>query len=187
MEKNNSKAQDTTPKTEKLKEEKPKKEFPRDIEYIAIHCSAGNSDLEAVRSFWKNVLGWKSPGYHLWVDFDGSITEVLPIEKVSNGVGGFNAVTVNICYRGGVVPVQLGGKKRYVGKDTRTEAQKEGIIKAIKRVKAGLKKKGVDTSKIKIQGHRDFSPDKNGNGVVDSWERIKECPSYDCIGIYENL
>jgi N-acetyl-anhydromuramyl-L-alanine amidase AmpD len=33
----------------------------------------------------------------------------------------------------------------------------------------------------KIQGHRDFSPDKNRNGKVDPWERIKECPCFDAI------
>ena len=39
----------------------------------------------------------------------------------------------------------------------------------------------------KIQGHRDFSPDTNHNGVVDPWERIKECPCFDAIPEYADL
>ena len=33
--------------------------------------------------------------------------------------------------------------------------------------------------RAKICGHRDFSPDKNGNGVIDPWEYIKACPCFD--------
>ena len=28
-------------------------------------------------------------------------------------------------------------------------------------------------------GHRDLSPDKNYNGIVDPWERTKECPCFE--------
>ena len=39
----------------------------------------------------------------------------------------------------------------------------------------------------KIMGHRDISPDKNHNGVVDPWERIKECPCFDAIPEYADI
>ncbi len=37
----------------------------RDIEYIAIHCSAGYGTVESIKNFWKNILKWKSVGYHI--------------------------------------------------------------------------------------------------------------------------
>lgn len=30
-----------------------------------------------------------------------------------------------------------------------------------------------------VLGHRDFSRDQNGNGIIDRWEWIKSCPSFD--------
>ena len=36
-----------------------------------------------------------------------------------------------------------------------------------------------------ILGHRDFSNDKDGSGVIESWERIKECPCFDAIPEYQ--
>ena len=30
-----------------------------------------------------------------------------------------------------------------------------------------------------ILGHRDFSPDRNGNGHVEPFEWLKECPGFD--------
>ena len=38
-----------------------------------------------------------------------------------------------------------------------------------------------------IKGHRDLSPDVNGNGRVDKWERTKECPCFDAMEEYEDL
>jgi N-acetylmuramoyl-L-alanine amidase len=30
-----------------------------------------------------------------------------------------------------------------------------------------------------ILGHRDLSPDINGDGIIDKWEWKKECPCFD--------
>jgi len=148
------------------------------ITNIVIHCSAGHGDIESVKRWWHGVkpngLGWKIGGYHKWVDYDGKITDLYPLSVVTNGVRGHNSSSVHICYRGGV-------EKNNVRKssDTRTELQKAGILNAIFEIIEELKKT-QDVSDLKILGHRDFSPDKNGNGVIDPWERIKECPSFDC-------
>jgi N-acetyl-anhydromuramyl-L-alanine amidase AmpD len=32
---------------------------------------------------------------------------------------------------------------------------------------------------VKIIGHRDLSPDLNGNGVIEPFEFMKACPSFD--------
>lgn len=145
----------------------------REIKYIAVHCTAGSqrqtiSDLQAEFRH----KGWKNPGYHYVVASDGKITQLLDEEKISNGVKGFNSVTVNVAYIGGIAD----GKAA----DNRTDAQK----KSLRQLLANLKRKYPEAV---IQGHRDFSPDANGNGKVDAWERIKECPCFDAKEEYKDL
>jgi N-acetylmuramoyl-L-alanine amidase len=150
----------------------------RKINNIVIHCTAGYGDLEAMKRFWKNTLGWRSPGYHLVVDLDGKIHEVQPLEKPSNGVKGHNSDSIHISYIGGVDT-----EESTKSEDTRTDAQKASIIICIFYVIGFLLRhqKQIPT----IKGHRDFSPDQNRDGVISSWERIKECPSFDAITEYK--
>ncbi|MES2238864.1 MAG: N-acetylmuramoyl-L-alanine amidase [Bacteroidota bacterium] len=155
------------------------------IKYIAIHCSAGFGKRDSIEAFWKSK-GWKSPGYHRLIDVDGTIHNLLDFSKTSNGVLGFNEQTVNICYIGGVENIGTTAKPIWKAKDTRTEAQKIAIKTSIKEAKEWLKQK-ENTNKIIIQGHRDFSPDLNKNGIIESWERIKECPSFEAKKEYQNL
>ena len=153
----------------------------RKINSIVIHCSAGYGDIPSMQRFWRS-LGWKTDGYHLVIDLEGEIHDLVPFEKPSNGVKGHNGDTIHICYIGGV---ERGNVNR--AKDTRTLEQKISIIKAIKRVQKFLEDKGQNIADIEIKGHRDFSPDLNGDGVIASWERIKECPSFDAIPEYLHL
>lgn len=153
----------------------------RFIKAIVIHCSAGFGSLESVQNFWKKSLGWKAPGYHYFIDEDGTIHQLAPITDVTNGVAGHNSSIVNISYKGGV-------DRKNVNKavDTRTTEQKCAIKHCINEVLDELSKT-QDVSKIEIKGHRDFSPDKNGNGIIEAWERIKECPSFDAIPEYKHM
>ena len=75
----------------------------RKIQYIAVHCTAGSqrqtiADLQA--EFKRK--GWKNPGYHYVIALGGKITQLLDEEKISNGVKGFNSVSVNVAYIGGI-------------------------------------------------------------------------------------
>lgn len=158
----------------------------KNIKYIAVHCSAGFGDVKSIQAFWKSK-GWLSPGYHRLIAIDGTIHKLLDFNKVSNGVLGFNSQTLNISYIGGVENKGTVKKPIWKAKDTRTNDQKTALITCIKEALQWLKANGNDCSKIIIKGHRDFSPDKNGNGVVDSWERNKECPSFDAIPEYKHL
>ena len=139
----------------------------RNIKYLVVHCTASpqTQKVKDIVSYWKNALGWKSPGYHVIVEADGTAHELLNIALPSNGVKGFNASSIHISYVGGV-------DKNGKAVDNRSPQQKEVILRYLQ----GWKKK---FPKAKIQGHRDFSPDKNGNGRIDPWERIKECPSFE--------
>lgn len=147
----------------------------RKFKHIVIHCSAGYGNRQSIEKFWKDVLKWNSPGYHFLIDLDGTVHELQPMELPTNGVKGFNSTSIHICYIGGV-------QRDNVTKamDTRTDAQQGAILDCIHNAISFIGKY-QPVNGIKILGHRDFSPDKNGNGTIESWERIKECPSFDAI------
>lgn len=149
----------------------------RTIKYIAVHCTATaqGTTIKQLLDIFK-ARGFKTPGYHYAISADGTIHQLVPEERVSNGVKGYNTVSINVAYIGGV---ELNGKK-VVAVDNRTEAQRESLIMLLKELK-GRYPKAV------IQGHRDFSPDTNGNGKVDPWERIKECPCFDAKVEYKDI
>lgn len=153
----------------------------RKIKHIVIHCSAGYGDRKSIEKFWKETLGWKDPGYHFLIEQDGTVHQLAALETVTNGVKGFNASSIHICYIGGVDPNNV-----KLAMDSRTKAQSAALINSIRKaIEWTAQYQPVEG--IKILGHRDFSPDKNGNGTIESWERIKECPSFDAILEYQEL
>lgn len=153
----------------------------RKIKYIVIHCSAGYGDADAIKKYWREQLGWKEVGYHYFINESGDIQQLAPLNTVTNGVHGFNSASLHISYQGGVKKTDY-----KIAEDTRTAAQKTAIISTIKNVLFELSK-SQSIAEVQILGHRDFSPDNNGNGVVDTWERIKSCPSFNAIPEYKHL
>lgn len=151
----------------------------RKIKHIVIHCTAGFGDRKAIEKFWKEKLGWNLPGYHFLIEVDGTIHQLSPLENPTNGVKGYNSSAIHIAYIGGVNP-----KNVRQAMDTRTEEQQAAILDCIRKAQEWTKQY-QDITKVKILGHRDFSPDQNGNGVIEPWERIKECPSFDAIIEYQ--
>lgn len=147
----------------------------RKFKHIVIHCSAGYGNRQSIEKFWKDVLKWKSPGYHFLIDLDGTVHELQSMEFPTNGVAGHNSTSIHISYIGGV-------QRDNVTKamDSRTDAQQGAILDCIHKALAFIGKH-QPIKGIKILGHRDFSPDKNGNDTIEPWERIKECPSFDAI------
>lgn len=146
----------------------------RKIERIFVHCTAGSqkqSVKDLLAEFKKK--GWKNPGYHYFIEADGNIVSLLRESAISNGVQGYNSTSINIAYAGGI-----DSKGKAV--DNRTEAQKSSLIKLLKELRGRY-------PGAKIMGHRDISPDNNKNGIVDPWERIKECPCFDAITEYKNI
>ncbi len=136
----------------------------RTIKYIAIHCTATpqSATIDSIRNYWKNVLKWKQPGYHYIVKPDGSIVNLLDIDKISNGVKGYNHETINISYIGGID--EASGNP----KDTRTDAQKVAIKNLLIQLRAKF-------PHAIIQGHRDFPNVK------------KACPSFDAKKEYSGV
>lgn len=135
----------------------------RHIKYIVVHCSATvqNATVDSIKKYWREQLGWKAPGYHYIIKADGEIVELLPEEKVSNGVAGYNSNAINVCYIGGIAengtPVDNRTLQQKVALQFLLEAIKERYPKAI------------------IQGHRDF-PNVQ-----------KACPSFDARKEYNNI
>ena len=127
----------------------------RKIDFIAIHCTAGqpNQTTKSILDYWKNVLKWKSVGYHYLINADGSVEQLAKEYEITNGVAGFNSVSIHISYKGGID--KLGNPM-----DTRTEAQK----KSMQNLLIDLRKR---YPKAIIQGHMDFPNVK------------KACPSFD--------
>lgn len=146
----------------------------RKIERIFVHCTAGSQrqTVNDLQTEFKRKR-WKHPGYHYVVQADGTISQLLDEQLVSNGVKEYNSTSVNVAYMGGI-----GSEGKAT--DNRTDAQKESLRKLLKLLKGRY-------PDAKILGHRDISPDTNGNGVVDTWERIKECPCFDAITEYKDL
>lgn len=137
----------------------------RAIKYIAIHCTASQptATVQAILRYWKDHLGWKSPGYHLLIEANGTIHRLLDFNGIANGVRGFNKETIHISYIGGV-------DKQGKPLDNRTAVQKEAILKCIKEVI-----EWSDNKCLIIQGHRDF-PNAN-----------KACPCFDAKAEYRGI
>lgn len=146
----------------------------RNVKYIAIHCTGAsqNQSVESILRYWREVKGWKNPGYHRLISADGTVHNLLPFDKVSNGVEGYNSVSIHICYIGG----QHG--------DDRTEAQKASLLnciyEAIEYINdleglPEIEKINAKKNPVIIQGHLDF-PDL----------RIpKDCPNFNAKQEYE--
>lgn len=135
----------------------------RQINYLVVHCTATpqNTTLESIKNYWRNVLKWKSNGYHFIIEANGKINNITPIESIANGVAGYNSNSIHISYIGGV-----DNKNNPV--DNRTFAQKQSLIYQLQWLKRMF-------PKAKIQGHRDFPNVK------------KACPCFNAITEYEDI
>lgn len=135
---------------------------------IAIHCTATregqNIDATTVDG-WHLKQGWAGIGYHYLIHLDGSIEAGRPEGAVGSHIAGHNSNSVGIVYVGGL---DAQGKP----KDTRTAEQKAALAQLVRQLKANYRP-------TKIGGHRDFSPDKNGDGVITPNEWLKACPCFD--------
>ncbi|RVL87686.1 N-acetylmuramoyl-L-alanine amidase [Sinorhizobium meliloti] len=150
----------------------------RPIHTIIHHCTATPEgrevSVETIRG-WHTKMGWSDIGYHFVVQLDGTISNGRPLDKVGSHVAGHNTGSIGISYVGGVA------KDGKTGKDTRTGAQKEALHK----LTADLVKRFPSITKI--AGHRDFSPDKDGDGKITQREWLKECPCYSAEPEYAYL
>lgn len=157
----------------------------RKIDTIVIHCSATPVDraytfLNCERDHIQR--GFRKCGYHFFIRQDGTVHVGRELSEIGAHAGkGYNVNSVGICYEGGIVPMGNPSKPKDA-KDTRTEAQKKSMLDCIAKTIAFSEDK-ITT----ILGHRDLSPDLNGNGIVEPKEWIKICPCFDAKAEYKHL
>lgn len=148
----------------------------RTITEIIIHCSATQENRD-IRPWqikqWHKDRGFVDIGYHYVITLDGEIHNGRPVNQIGAHVTGHNAHSIGICYVGGL-------DTRNKPKDTRTEAQKKSLLYLLKMLRQFY-------PGAKIIGHYDTSPDKNHNGKVDEWEKVKACPSFNAKEEYKDI
>jgi len=146
----------------------------RFIKAIVCHVSATRENQSyPVEQLTQDHIarGFKTIGYHFYIRRDGTIHKGRPLELIGSHVQGHNKSTIGICWEGG-----LG--KDAKPRDTRTEEQKKSILYVLEEILHEVKESQA-ISAIEIKGHRDYSPDKDGDGVIEKHEWLKDCPCID--------
>lgn len=146
----------------------------RTITDIVIHCSASkNGERVTVEDVdrWHAERGFmrrqafrerQNPrlaaiGYHFVIYASGTVATGRHLEEVGAHVAGQNARSIGVCL---------------IGTDRFTSAQWESLDRLV----TALKKM---YPAARVLGHRDYSPDRDGDGVIEEWEWLKTCPGFD--------
>lgn len=136
----------------------------REINKLIIHCSATpegkDVKTETIRSWHVNGNHWTDIGYHYVIELDGSVHKGREESVIGAHCSGQNIDSIGICYIGGVA------KDCKTPKDTRTEAQKQSLVKLLKELKQKY-------PKATINGHSEYAN--------------KACPCFDAKTEYEYL
>jgi len=138
------------------------------VKYRVYHCSATlphqDIGVKEITEMHKKK-GWSTIGYHVVVRLDGTPEFGRSFQVSGAHVKGYNWESLGICYVGGLNAL---GQPA----DTRTPEQKKTLI-MIDNLLAHIYPRSI------AKGHRDFSPDLDGDGIIEPNEFIKECPCFD--------
>ena len=140
----------------------------RKIDMIVIHCSATRADVPLSPRQLDEMhrqRGFDGCGYHYYVRRDGEICTMRPVDRPGAHAKGYNQHSIGVCYEGGL-------DEQGRPADTRTELQKRSL-RVLVRVLA------MDFQTRRIVGHRDMSPDLDGDGVIEPEEWTKVCTCFD--------
>lgn len=138
------------------------------VNKLVVHTSATPPSMDiGVREIdqWHRKRGWLKVGYHFVIRRDGTVEIGRKRDEMGAHVSGHNSDSLGICLIGGV---DAKGKPE----NNYTAEQ----MASLKLVLAGLK---FIHPHARICGHRDLSPDKNGDGVITPNEWLKDCPCFD--------
>ncbi|NYA48022.1 N-acetylmuramoyl-L-alanine amidase [Haemophilus haemolyticus] len=158
------------------------------ITKIVIHCSAtqnGKQLRTATQTAAERINDWHKQrgfqrlagyykqfnphlqhiGYHFVIDTDGTVETGRKEGETGAHVKGHNLNSLGICLVGGITK-----DKRNHGEYT--EAQWKALHRLLRELEAKY-------PSARICGHRDLSPDLNGDGTITPHEWIKDCPCFD--------
>lgn len=144
------------------------------INLIVIHCSGSPNgrpdtiqDIDRVhkeggfvrQEQWSDIQnpGLNHVGYHFVVGVNGALWTGRHLDEIGAHVKGFNQKSIGICL---------------IGTDKFTLSQWETLKENV----TALRQK---FPLAKIVGHRDLSPDRDGDGKVERAEWLKDCPNFD--------
>lgn len=140
----------------------------RKINYIVVHCSATREGCaltpEALEAEHRR-RGFRTTGYHYYIRRDGTVHPTRPLELPGAHVRGHNKHSVGICYEGGL---DAAGRP----KDTRTPEQRTALRLLVAQLLGRFRN-------ARVCGHRDLSPDLDGDGTVEPREWVKQCPCFE--------
>lgn len=169
----------------------------RSINLLVVHCSATASgqridragrnaaqvidEWHQARSFKRVAFAKASHnphlhaiGYHYVIDIDGAILTGRSLNETGAHAQGFNRMSIGICLIGGAeregrfTPAQW----KALAALTRALAAKFNIPLAMP------ERLNNQTIRDGVCGHRDLSPDRNGNGLIEPFEWLKTCPGF---------
>lgn len=146
----------------------------RTINTLVIHCSAspnGKAVTAADIDAWHAARGFQRKdhwakswqvqfphlGYHWVVQLDGALINGRYFAEVGAHAAGHNATSMGLCL---------------VGTDRFSAAQWEALADKVRKLQSGF-------PGIAVVGHRDLSPDINGDGKIEPCEWLKTCPGFD--------
>lgn len=147
------------------------------VNKIVVHCSAtragmdiGATDIDK----WHRdePHNWSMIGYHFVIRRDGTLEYGRPLTRQGVHTRGHNQNSWGICMVGGVKQIIIDGKAKLVADDNFTPAQYATLRTVVMMLKA-------IAPDAEVLGHRDLSPDRNNDGVIDKWEWVKDCPCFD--------
>lgn len=163
----------------------------RTIDLIVVHCSAtpsgkalgtglGNRRRTAAQIIdgWHMQRGFaRQPdavaaynsglphiGYHYVIDLDGLVQGGRRLSEVGAHVAGHNANSIGICLVGGAERVAQYSRAQWA---------------SLKQLVTTLR---LQRPTARVVGHRNLSPDANGDGTVQPAEWTKTCPGFDVAG-----
>jgi len=148
----------------------------RNINLIVVHCTASRCDRRLTPESLDRIhrqRGFTGCGYHFYITREGAVFPMRPLDTIGAHVRGFNAHSIGIAYEGGLQPDGTAA-------DTRTPGQRAALRFLIHQLL-------VLYPRSTVCGHRDLSPDLNGNGIIEPQEWIKQCPCFDASTEYAPL